>query len=253
MPPKKLDTGLLSTVGAAKSDGITELIGPNGMLYVTPETKIEPGTPLRVGHKILVDAQRDLQLFGTDRGRLAVRIRPISADPSDVKALQMLLTRLANAGLDDPGFGDPHAFLTKLLDERVRSGDNRPLSLPQELVKQLESKGRRFPMDSWQHDIEPAVDDMESLLAMHGVTTQLPRAPIQAVFERHADEANDQVARAHFCTAIASEANLVLEHAGRSERWSAFARLPWEDAHEPFWLLVTPDQRAGLLREKIFK
>ena len=43
-----------------------------------------------------------------------------------------------------------------------------------------------------------------------------------------------------------------LQRAGDPRRWFTFQDLPWEDG-DPFWLLVTPQQHDGLLRERIFK
>lgn len=251
MASKKMK-GVMCTVGAPQEDGSTELIGPALMVYVTAATKVEPGTELILRHKVLADYQRDVQMFGTNRGVLALRVRRYGPGASDVDELRELLARLERAGVPDPGFGDPVAFLNRLFDQRLAQADASPLSLDQQLVKLFEAKRRRFPMDSWQHDIEPAVSEMEEYLSAAGIKTPLPRERVQAVFERYADEEDDQIARRHFCAAIAGEANTLLEHAGRSERWYAFADLPWED-DEPFWLLVTPEQQAGLLREKLFK
>jgi hypothetical protein len=64
-------------------------------------------------------------------------------------------------------------------------------------------------MNSWQHDIEPAVREMEEKLSALGVAKALSRAPIEAVFERYAD-GDDWIARRHFYAAIAKEANEVL-------------------------------------------
>lgn len=162
-----------------------------------------------------------------------------------------MLARLAAAGVPDPGFGDAAKYLQKLFHDSLTQGT--PVgSMNERLVRLLEAKGLRFPMDSWQHDIEPATSEMEEKLQSLGVTTALPRTPIEAVFEAYADEDDDQLARRHFCAAIAREANTVLEQAGKPQRWFELADLPWED-DEPFWLLVTPAQREGLLREKIFK
>ncbi len=108
-------------------------------------------------------------------------------------------------------------------------------------------------MDSWQHDIEPAVAEMHETLTKLGVTAQLDKAPIQAAFDQHVDEVDDQRLRRHFCAAIVEAANEALQKTGHPERWHAFDSPPWVDDDEPFWLLVTPEQAAGLLREKIFK
>jgi hypothetical protein len=253
MASKKIEKGITCTVGAAQADGTTELIGPALMVYVTSATKVEPQTELVVGRKVLADFRRDIQTIGANRGVLALRVRRYGPDASDVEELRALLERLGRAGLADPGFGDPQTFLNKLFDERLAQGSSSPLVFEQQLVKLLEAQDRRFPMDSWQHDIEPALSEMEEHLATIGVTEALSRPSVQAVFDRYADEDDDQVARRHFCAAIAAEANDALSRAGRPERWFSFDSLPWEDDGEPFWLLVTPDQRAGLLREKVFK
>lgn len=246
-----LHKAVTCTVGAKRGEGITELIGP-GMIYVTGDTTVEPGTELRVGYKVLVDYRLEPRTFGENHGMLALKVRPYGPAPSDVIELQGLIERLTRAGLVDPGFGEPKAFMEKLFRDRMTRGDRGPVSLEQELVRLLEARDMRFPMNTWQHDIEPAVCDMEEKLRVIGVTAELPRAPIQAVFERHLNEADDQVGRRHFLAEIAREANEALERSGLALRWYQFKDLPWED-EEPFWLLVTPDQKEGLLREQVFR
>jgi hypothetical protein len=252
MAAKKLNKGVTCTVGAAVAPGVVELLAPGMMVYVTSETKVEPGTELQPGHKVLVDYRLEVHQFEGARGLLALRVRSYAPDPEDVRQLEDLLGRLARAGLSDPGFGPAAAFLQTLFDRRLRLGTMGPLDLQEELVKLLTQQQRRFPTDSWQHDVEPAVSDMEEKLRAVGVTAAIPRAPIEASFEAHADVDEEQVARQHFCAAIAQAANELLEAAGHEARWFQFKDLPFED-DEPFWLLVTPRQRDGLVKERVFE
>lgn len=252
MANKKPIKGVTCTVGADQGDGVTELLALGVMIYVTPQTELVAGTQLEPGRKVLVDYRQEQQTFGATTGLLAVRVRPYGPAAEDVEGLRSFVERLTRAGLPDPGFGDPAAYLGKLFQARLQSGRSGPLDPLQELVQMLEAKDLRFPMDSWGEDVEPATSEMEEKLSARGITAPLPRAPIQAAFDAHADDDDAQAARRHFCAAIAREANALLTHEGRAERWLELADLPWED-DEPFWLLLTPAQYEGLLREKVFR
>jgi len=249
MAPKKMETGVTCTVGGRKPTGVVELLGPAVMVYITPETKVEPGTEFQIGAKVLADFRRERQSFGEDNGFLAVRVRRYGPDQKDIDNLVSLLQRVERAGFGDLGFGDPAAYLEKVFAQRLTQGKTGPLgqALEQDVVGRL---SQSFP-DTWAHEIEPVVDEMEEKLRAIGVATPLAREPIQEVFNRHADQADDMVLYRHFVAATCQQANIVLSAAGKRLQWHQFEDLPW--AEEPFWLLTTVEQRDALLRERILK
>ncbi len=239
----KLNKGVIYSVGATHSPELIELMGA-GFAYVTPDTERGPGLKLSVGNKVLVDYRSEIVDFGRgNKGFLALKVRNYGPHAADVAELEEFLARLARAGVPDPGFGNASAFVNQLFNRRISSGTTTPIDYVRELVSFFMAKELRFPLQDLQDEADSACEEMEEHLAKLGVKVTLPRPDFD-------DELDEEDARAEVIAEIAEAANDALAKSRRDERWHQFASLDW-DGNDPLWLLLTPAQRDGLVREKI--